>query len=111
LRVIGFTLTVGYYQAIVNYWDFYFLENSAIKLLLMQENKKFWVHELFFKYLPMSNGIFNYIAEKLLYLCKTKRKKKHEICLFLNGNIFASFLLASRLWQCLQFFVPNVPSL
>jgi hypothetical protein len=28
-------------------WDFYILENSAIKLLLLQEGKEFWVHELF----------------------------------------------------------------
>jgi hypothetical protein len=28
-------------------WDFYLLENSAIKLLLLQESKEFWVHELF----------------------------------------------------------------
>jgi hypothetical protein len=27
--------------------DFYLLENSAIKLLLLQDDKEFWVHELF----------------------------------------------------------------
>jgi hypothetical protein len=28
-------------------WDFYLLEYSAIKSLLLQEGKEFWVHELF----------------------------------------------------------------
>jgi hypothetical protein len=28
-------------------WDFYILENGAIKLLLLQEGKEFGVHELF----------------------------------------------------------------
>jgi hypothetical protein len=28
-------------------WDFYLLENSDIKLLLLQEGKEFWVHKLF----------------------------------------------------------------
>jgi hypothetical protein len=30
----------------MNEWDFYLLENSAIKLLLLQEGKEFWVYEL-----------------------------------------------------------------
>jgi hypothetical protein len=32
---------------VMDEWDFYRLENSAFKVLLLQEVKEFWVHELF----------------------------------------------------------------
>jgi hypothetical protein len=94
----------------MNEWDFYLLQNSAIKLLLLQEGKEFWVYELlmdrgsnsenrqrFQNLLKQTQHFFRILSNELwdFLLCfvnnySTLTKAQN---LFLSSNIFNNVLL------------------
>jgi hypothetical protein len=106
-------------------WDLYLLENSGIKLLLLQEGKEFWVQELLmetetksesrklFSYLLKQTQLFFNIFELTMEFPiifgnkeNTLRLQKHRICLLLKGNVFNDVLFGITVVTVFVLLVP-----